>query len=64
MEIHILYRCENCASEMVAGVIGHSIDPTNAPSAIQCLLCSGTMTPNGSLTPEQVATWQRQDDDP
>ena len=56
MEINILYRCENCASEIVAGVIGHNIDPTNAPSAIECFLCSANMTPDGNLTPEQVTT--------
>lgn len=55
MEINILYRCTSCKSEMVAGVTGQGRRQATAPAAIECLVCSGEMTPQGELSPEQAA---------
>ena len=62
MQNSILYRCNDCNSELVGTVTGENAQRVKAPTAIECLVCSGTMIPVGELTPEQVDAWRKDEE--
>ena len=56
--INFLYRCEDCGTELIGGVVGDKVDRHKPPVAIGCLVCGAKMTPQGELSEARVQEWR------